>query len=195
EGAAMPYNGARGILGNQVVGNVLLVRAKPGPAGERLVTELSHTRLGNVYLPAKPSVLVNLARVGSLPSVIAGLLAVMAIATLAHALPSAARRRRRELAILKVLGYRRRQVSAAIAWQATVIAAIGVAVGVPLGVAFGRWGWQAFARRLGVPGAPVTPLLAMFAIAAFAVVVAIVTAIIPARVAGRTRPAVALRSE
>lgn len=195
EGAAMTYDGARRILGDQALANVILVRAKPGPAGERLVTELSHTQLGNVYLPAKPSDLVDLGRVGGLPSVIACLLAVMAIATLAHALFSAARRRRRELAILKVLGFRRRQVSATIAWQATVIAALGVAIGVPVGVAFGRWGWQAFARRLGVPDAPVTPLLAMVAIAGLAVVVAIVTAIIPARVAGRTRPAVALRAE
>jgi len=73
---------------------------------------------------------VDLGRVGGLPSVIAALLALMAIATLAHALFSSARRRRRELAILKVLGYRRRQVSAAIAWQAMVVAAIGIAVGV-----------------------------------------------------------------
>jgi len=119
----------------------------------------------------------------------------MAVATLAHALFSAARRRRRELAILKVLGFRRRQVSAAIAWQATVVAALAVVIGVPLGIALGRWGWQAFAQRLGVPDTPVTPLPAIVAVAALTVVVAFVTALIPARIAGRTRPAVALRAE
>ena len=50
-------------------------------------------------------------------------------------------------------------------------------------------------QRLGVPDAPVTPLLAMLAVAALAVVIAFVTALIPARVAGRTRPALALRAE
>jgi hypothetical protein len=195
EGAAMTYDGARRIIGNQAVADVILVRARPGPAGEKFLAELSHTRIGNVYLPAKPSDLVDLGRVGGLPSVIAGLLALMAIATLAHALFSAARRRRRELAILKVLGFRRRQVSAAIAWQATVVAALGVVIGVPLGVALGRWGWQAFAHQLGVPDAPVTPLLAMLAVAVLAVVAAFLTALIPARVAGRTPPAVALRAE
>jgi len=173
----------------------VLVHGSNHPAGEKFLAELSHTRIGNVYLPAKPSDLVDLGRVGGLPSVIAGLLALMAIATLAHALFSAARRRRRELAILKVLGFRRRQVSAAIAWQATVVAALGVVIGVPLGVALGRWGWQAFAHQLGVPDAPVTPLLAMLAVAVLAVVVAFLTALIPARVAGRTPPAVALRAE
>ena len=120
---------------------------------------------------------------------------IMAVATLAHALFSATRRRRRELAILKVLGFRRRQVSATIAWQATVVAVLAIMIGVPLGIALGRWGWQAFARRLGVPDTPVTPLPAIAAVAVLAIVVAIVTALIPARLAGRTRPGVALRAE
>jgi ABC-type lipoprotein release transport system permease subunit len=195
EGAAMTYAGAHRLVGREAVADVVLVRVRAGPAGAGLVRDLSHTRLGNVYLPAKPSDLVDLGRIGGLPSVIAALLAVMAIATLAHALFSAARRRRRELAILKVLGFRRRQVSAAIAWQATVVAAIAIVVGIPLGVAGGRWGWQAFAQRLGVPDQPVTPVAAMIAVAALALVVAFVTAAIPARVAARTRPAVALRAE
>jgi len=41
----------------------------------------------------------------------------------------------------------------------------------------------------------VTPLPAIVAVAALTVVVAFVTALIPARIAGRTRPAVALRAE
>jgi ABC-type lipoprotein release transport system permease subunit len=56
-------------------------------------------------------------------------------------------------------------------------------------------GLQAFAQRLGAPDSPVTPVSAMLAVAALALVVAFATAVIPARVAGRTRPAVALRAE
>jgi ABC-type lipoprotein release transport system permease subunit len=195
EGAAMTYAGARAIAGDEAVADVILVRVRPGRDGRALLAELSKTKIGNVYLPAKPSDLVDLGRVGGLPSVIAALLAVMAIATLAHALFSAARRRRRELAVLKVLGFRRRQVSAAIAWQATVVAIIAIVVGIPLGIGAGRWGWRAFAERLGVPNQPVTPVVAILAVAALAFVVAIITAAIPARVAGRTPPAVALRAE
>ena len=84
-------------------------------------------------------------------------------------------------------------------WQHVylVLISTGVAIliGVPLGIALGRWGWQAFAQRLGVPDTPVTPLPAIVAVAALTVVVAFVTALIPARIAGRTRPAVALRAE
>lgn len=194
EGGEMTFAGARR-LAPDAIADVVLVRARPGAAGDKLVAELSHSRLGNVYLPAKPSDLVDLGRVGGLPSIIAALLGVMAIATLAHALFSSARRRRRDLAIFKVLGFRRRQVSATIAWQAAVTAAIAVVIGVPLGIGAGRWGWQSFARRLGVPDQPVTPFLAIVAVGALALLVAIVTAAIPARVAARTPPAVALRAE
>ena len=99
---------------------------------------------------------------------IAGLLAIMAIGTLAHGV-SSARRRRRELAIFKVLGFRRRQVSAAIGWQAAVTALIALVIGVPLGIGLGRWRWQVFARQLGVPDQPVTPFAAILAVAGLAI--------------------------
>ena len=86
-------------------------------------------------------------------------------------------------------------MSAAVAWQALVVAAIAVVVGVPLGIAAGRWGWELFAQRLGVPDQPVTPFVAIAAVAGLALFVAIVTAAIPARIAARTRPGVALRAE
>jgi ABC-type lipoprotein release transport system permease subunit len=194
EGAAITFAGAQRFA-DGVVADIVLVRFHKGPAGDRQLAALSHTRLGNVYLPGKPSDLVDLSRVGGLPSVIAGLLAIMAVGTLAHALFSSARRRRRELAIFKVLGFRRRQVSAAIGWQAAVTALLALVIGVPLGIVLGRWSWQAFARQLGLPDQPVTPLTAILAVAALAIVVAIVTALIPARVAASTPPAVALRAE
>jgi len=194
EGAAITFAGARRFA-DGIVADIVLVRFHPGPAGDHQLAALSHTHLGNVYLPGKPSDLVDLSRVGGLPSVIAGLLAMMAVGTLAHALFSSARRRRRELAIFKVLGFRRRQVSAAIGWQAAVTALIALVLGVPLGVVFGRWSWQAFAHQLGVPDQPVTPFAAILAVAGLAIVVAILTAAIPSRVAAGTPPAVALRAE
>ena len=194
EGAALTVGGARRLDPAAVI-DVELVRVRPGRAGANLVADLSRSRLGNVYLPAKPSDLVDISRVGGLPSVIAALLGIMAIATLARSLFSSARRRRRDLAIFKVLGFRRRQVSAAIAWQAAVVALIAIVVGVPLGIAAGRWGWRAYAQQLGVPNQPVTPLLAVASVAAFALIVAILTAVIPAQVAARTPAAVALRAE
>ena len=53
-----------------------------------------------------------------------------------------------DLALLKALGFTRRQLSAAIAWQSTVAAVIGVVVGTPLGIVIGRQLWILFARNL-----------------------------------------------
>jgi predicted lysophospholipase L1 biosynthesis ABC-type transport system permease subunit len=105
------------------------------------------------------------------------------------------RRRRHDLAILKALGFVRRQVSAAVAWQATTVALVALAVGLPLGVALGRWSWSLLADRIGVGAPPVTPGPALLAGVAGTVLVANLVAAWPGRVAARTRPAVALRSE
>ena len=57
-----------------------------------------------------------------------------------HLLLVSVARRRTETGLLKVLGFVRRQVGAAVCWQATTIALAGIAAGVPLGVAAGAPG-------------------------------------------------------
>jgi hypothetical protein len=59
------------------------------------------------------------------------------------------RRRRRELALLKVVGMSRRQVRAIITWQTTLTLGIAIGAGAPLGIAAGRWAWGTFAGSLG----------------------------------------------
>ena len=89
----------------------------------------------------------------------------------------------------------RGQVSAAVAWQATTVALLALAVGLPLGVALGRWTWSLLIDRIGLGAEPVTPGTALLAGVAGTVLVANLVAAWPGRVAARTRPAVALRSE
>ena len=79
---------------------------------------------------------------------------------------------RRDLAILKTMGFVRGQVSATVAWQATTFAVVAILVGLPLGVAAGRWTWRLTAEQLGVASPPVTPPLLILAIATGAVVAA-----------------------
>lgn len=119
----------------------------------------------------------------------------MAVATLGHTLTTSARRRRRALAILKVLGFVRSQVSATVAWQATVIAAVALLFGLPLGVASGRWGWQLFADELGVPPQPATPVLVLALLVVATLLLANVVAAVPARLAARTHATTVLREE
>ena len=51
----------------------------------------------------------------------------------------------------------------AIAWQATIILLVAVIVGVPLGIAAGRWAWISFAASLGVVPVTVVPGQALLA--------------------------------
>jgi ABC-type lipoprotein release transport system permease subunit len=57
----------------------------------------------------------NFGQVRNLPQILAGLLGVVAAAALAYLLVSPIRRRRRDLAVLRTLGFVPRQISAAIA--------------------------------------------------------------------------------
>ena len=114
---------------------------------------------------------------------------------LVHLMLSSVRRRRRELALLKTLGFTSRQVSSAVAWQASTLVVLALIVGIPLGLAAGRWAWSLTAEELGVVVQPVVPILALLVLVPLALFVANVVAWVPAWMAGRTRPAVVLRSE
>ena len=134
-------------------------------------------------------------RVRTLPLLLAGFLVVLAAATVAHALVTAVRRRRRDFAMLKTLGFSRRQVSSAVAWQATAFGVVALVLGIPLGVALGRWGWQFLAEDLGTVSEPIVPLAALLLSIPVVLVALNAIAWFPGRIAARLRPATVLRSE
>jgi hypothetical protein len=133
-------------------------------------------------------------RVSATPVVLAALLAALGIAMIGHALVTSVRRRRRDLAVLKTLGFVKRDVAWSVAWQVSTFALIGLAAGVPLGVALGRWLWTLFAHQIGVPPAPVVPLIVL-AVVPGVVLLTNAIAALPARAAARTHPAAVFRSE
>lgn len=71
-----------------------------------------------------PAEIVNYQSIGATPVVLAAGLAVGAIVALALTLVASVRRRRRDLALLKTLGFTARQLAVTIARQASVISAI-----------------------------------------------------------------------
>jgi ABC-type lipoprotein release transport system permease subunit len=145
--------------------------------------------------PPQPNDLVNFGRIQNLPLILAAMLAVLAAATLAHLLVSSVRRRRGDLALLKILGFDRGQIRRTVAWQATILALIAALVGIPLGVAAGRIGWTLLAMNLGTLPLPVTPWALLVAVVPATIVVGNLMAAVPARFASRVLPAVALRGE
>ncbi len=143
--------------------------------------------------PQAPTSLVNFGEAVDFPLIFGAMLAVFGAATLAHLLVVSVSRRRREVGLLKVLGFVNRQVVSTVSWQATTLALVGVVIGVPLGLVVGRGVWNTFANNLGVVPVAVVPCLLTAAITAGVLVGANVIAIAPALVAARSKPGELLR--
>jgi hypothetical protein len=171
------------------------VRLDPASDRRAAIGRLQREFPNTVVFPLKQPDLSNLERVGYLPGLLAGLVALLALGTVAHALVTSVRRRRRDLAILKTLGFVRGQISQTVAWQATTFALAAGLLGVPLGIAGGRWAWRVVAQQLGVAAGPVVPAGSVLAIATGALLVANLVAAGPGWTAARIQPAAVLRSE
>ena len=145
--------------------------------------------------PTAPADLVNFGGIQNLPLIPGSVLAVMALLTVAHLLATSIRRRRRDLAILKTLGFARGDVGRTVAWQATTLAVVALVAAVPLGVAAGRTVWRLFAEQLGVIPDISTPVVLLALVVPATILLANLISIGPAVTAMRTRPASVLREE
>jgi hypothetical protein len=177
----------------------LLLRWKPGADSKAALARFSKFagpdqpfESARATLPTNVSVLGDL-RV--LPMSLAIFFALLAVATVAHALVTTVRRRRADLAILRSVGFTRRDSRIAIAWQATLLAIAGLVVGVPLGIIVGRLAWRQLANTFPLVYAPPLELVAVIVIIPIALIIANALAVGPAHAATRIRPANVLRSE
>lgn len=180
----------------------LLIRFAPGADHDEVLKDLEPLMglpEGDPGLtddkPETPGDIVTFGSVQNLPLLLGIVLGVVAAATLAHTIASSARRRRGDLAILKTLGFVRGQVRSTVAWQATLLTGLAIAVGAPAGVAFGRWTWSLFADQLGMVPTAFVDTVAIVLVAPSAFVLANLIAAIPGRASARLRPAVVLRTE
>jgi hypothetical protein len=143
----------------------------------------------------RPAEIVNYQSTGASPGILAAGLAVGAVVALGLTLGASVRRRRRDIALLKTLGFTRRQLAVAVAWQASVAAIVGTVVGVPVGIALGRWLWDLFARNIYAVPLPTVPVAQIAVVALGALVLANLVAAVPGQMAARTPTAVVLRAE
>ena len=143
----------------------------------------------------RPAEIVNYRSMGATPALLAGGLALGAITALGLTLATSVRRRRRDLALLKTLGFTRRQLAAAVAWQASVAAFVGIAAGLPVGIALGRWLWILFARQIDAVPRPTVPVVSLVLVTVGALILANLVAALPGRSAARTPTAQVLRAD
>jgi ABC-type lipoprotein release transport system permease subunit len=171
------------------------VRYRPGVDRQAAFRSLRDDLGRQVLRPFPGGEVGDLARVAFLPYVLAGLLVVLAVGGLGVTLFSSVRRHRRDLAMLKTFGFVRRQVSGTVAWQASILAVAAVVVGIPMGVALGRWAWLAVASNAGSVSPPLVPVVALLIVIPVTLLVANLLAAGPGWTAGRVHPAKTLRTE
>ena len=196
DGALFSGTGLQPIFDANNTSRYLLVRFAPG--ANRNAIERHIATNPNLTSPTRPTVppeVDRLRKIDWFPTTLAALLAALALLAVGHALVTAVRRHRRDLALLKTLGFKRRQVRATIAWQATTLATVGLIIGIPAGLALGTLIWQHVANSIGVSTTTAVPALALLLTVPGVLLVVNLVAYFPANAAARTRPAVALRSE
>jgi hypothetical protein len=189
--------------GPQTCYSFALLRYHPGTdlraAAARLITLTTRAKCppGSCVVSSdqRPDDIRNFSRVRDTPLILGGVLALLAVGTLAHVLVTAVRRRRRDLALLKTLGLVRRQVLSVVQWQALSLAGVALLIGVPLGLLAGRGAWALFATSAGLaPAASIPVPLVLLTIPVTAALAAGI-AVWPGRAAAGVRAAATLRAE
>ena len=120
---APPYNG-------------LVVKFRPGVPLQQGINSLTARveRLGPYAVtgPSTPADLVNFGQLQDLPLLLGLALGLLALLTITHLLLTSVHRLRRDLAVLRALGFTGGQVRATVSWMAVTLAAVALAVGIPV---------------------------------------------------------------
>ena len=203
QGAAAGGAGQRAASAVRAYLSAVAIDMAPGSSADarllvrRIVSADPDGMPGSTYSlnPERGAAILNASSMGSQPLTLALALTAAAVLALALAVFASVRQRRRQLAVLKTLGLRRRQLRAIVAWQASTILVIAALAGILLGVPAGRWAWTTFASTVGFVPVTVVPVPALFLGLLALLAAGNLLAAVPAAVAARTPPAAALRAE
>jgi ABC-type antimicrobial peptide transport system permease subunit len=187
--------------------NAVLIRLRPGSNTQKALASLrtiirkidrvhnDTDTSGGLVEHLRPAEIVNYRTMGTTPLILGGGLVIGAVVALGLTLLASVRRRRRELALLKSLGFVRHQLASAVAWQSTVAVGIGLLAGIPGGVMLGRSLWFLFAHEIDAVPVAVVPGLVIALIAVGSLLLANLVAALPGSMAARTSVALVLRNE
>jgi hypothetical protein len=117
------------------------------------------------------------------------------LSALGHAITMTARRRRRDLAIARSLGFVPRQSATSVVVMALTTALSGLIIALPFGVLVGTFVWRCVADGSALIGHVDHPWIAVAAVVPVGAVVALAVAALPVRRAGRDRILHNLRPE
>jgi hypothetical protein len=145
--------------------------------------------------PSRPGSVENLDGLHRFPTILAVFTALLGVAALQNVLVTTSRRRRREFATLRTLGFTPGQTSRCITWQSLSLAVTALVFGVPIGTILGNEIWAAATRGIGVATDADHPVATVALLGGLAIVVAVAISIPIGWRASRRPPAVSLHSE
>jgi hypothetical protein len=194
-GAAFTPEGLGQLAASETFTYDFLVTWAPGVDENAANRTLAAQTGAEVFPPRPPPDVSNLELVEAVPWALAAFLGALAVTALVHVLVTTVGRRRHDLAVLRTLGFVDSQISSMLAWQATTFAAVGLIVGIPLGVVAGRGAWSLVANSIGTADHPVTPWTGLGLVTLAALLTANLAALVPGRRARRIPTATVLRTE
>jgi hypothetical protein len=151
---------------------------------------------GHLFTPPEPlSQVQEVKDVSVLPLALSAFLALLAVGAIGHALAVAVNRRRHELAVLRALGLTRFQSRMVVVTHASLLGVIGLALGIPLGIALGRGIWHVAADFTPLAYHPPAADLALLLIIPATLLAANLLALWPGHRAAGLRPGHILRTE
>ena len=178
-----------------------LIALRPGAPPKAVIDRLNAVAAGmgvegaELYEEQVPTIVGELRQVETLPLALGVFLMLLAIGAVGHALATAVRRRRHDVAVLRAVGMTRWQSRMVVVTQASVLACVGLVFGVPLGLALGRTLWRVEADYAPLQYVPPTAILALALVGPLAFVVANLLAAWPGRQAAGLRIGHVLRAE
>ncbi len=200
DGGWLTPDGYRSLFGTKLKFHFALIALRPGAdpgAVSRRLTSLPGASPGMflVWADEFSLPLAQLRDVRGLPVALGVFLMLLAVGAVGHALATAVRRRRLDVAVLRALGMTRWQSRGVVVTQASLLAMVGLVFGVPLGVALGRTVWRVVADYTPLAYVPPVALVALMLVGPLALVVANVLAAWPGQQAAQLRIAHVLRAE
>ena len=177
------------------VGQSFLIGPAPGVSTEQLIANLRDGFGKFVDVAQLPDDIANLDRVAAAPAILAGLVGVLAAVALINSLVGTIGRRRRDIGVLRALGFTRRQVLGSTSAVAAVLVVAASVIGVPMGLIAARWGWTTVQARLGVESGAAIPIPWVVLVPVVTLLIAQLIAVVPGLRAARLHAAEALRSE
>jgi predicted lysophospholipase L1 biosynthesis ABC-type transport system permease subunit len=186
---------ARRLNVGSVVAQSIIIRFAPSADRQAALESIVQGFGGSTRLPTPSSDLGNLKRLRFVPWLIAGLVGILALASLVHALVTLLQRHAGDLAVLAALGLTKRQRRRVGLAASVAIISGSIAVGVPAGLVLGRLVWRVVAHGIYIPSGPVTPWAPAVAAPLAALIVALGVAAVASRWVTRRTPAAQLRTE